>query len=476
MHFHQFPIKTNSSITILNLVIEMADVKILLVEDDDIKAKDIECTLKLYGYEIPHVASSCKDAIEHALKIMPDLILMDIVLKENIDCIESISRIRKLNIPLIYLSTDSKERSAKKSKFTEPFGYMIKPYDSLELKYAIELALYKNKMEKELKESEKSYRELVNKSMVSIYKTNVNGDIIFANKAMADLFNFRSIESLKRKKITQLYENPEDRIKFIQKLHEENSFDHYELNMLSSTGEKINVLLSAQLNDNIIEGMIIDISERKKAEKKIQESLEEKEMLLKEIHHRVKNNLMIISSLLNLESRYIKDKASRNIFKESQNRARAMALIHEKLYQSTDLKRIDFGYYIRSLATELFHTYNTDPSYIKLKINVEDIFLDINTSIPLGLIVNELITNSLKYAFPDGKMGEINVDFHPHYGQYELTVKDNGIGFPGDIDFENTDSLGLQIVNSLTGQIDGKIQLNNSQGTEFKINFKELEI
>jgi len=454
----------------------MADVKILLVEDDDNVARDIESTLKLFGYEIPYVASSCKEVVEKALDIMPDLILMDIVLKEGIDCIESVSKIRKLNIPLIYLSSNFQERSGKKSKFTEPYGYMIKPYDSVELKYAIELSLYKNKMEKELKESEKSYRELVNKSMVAIYKTNLNGDIIFANNAMAELFNFRSVEALKRKKIQQLYENPEDRNKFIQKLQEEGSFNHYELNMVSNSGEKINILLSAQLNDTNIEGMIIDISERKKAEKKIKESLEEKEMLLKEIHHRVKNNLMIISSLLNLESRYIKDKASKEIFKESQNRARAMALIHEKLYQSTDLKRIDFGYYIRSLTTELFHTYNADPSFIKLKINVEDIFLDINTSIPLGLIINELITNSLKYAFPEGRRGEINVDFHPQDDQYELKVKDNGIGFPGDIDFQNTDSLGLQIVNSLTGQIDGEIELNNTHGTEFKINFKELQL
>ena len=246
----------------------MADVKILLVEDDDITARDIESTLKLFGYEIPYVASSCKEVVDKALEIVPDLILMDIVLKEGIDCIESVSKIRKLNIPLIYLSNNSQERSVKKSKFTDPYGYMIKPYDSVELKYAIELSLYKNKMEKELKESEKSYRELVNKSMVAIYKTNLNGDIIFANNAMAELFNFRSVKALKRKKIVQLYENPEDRKKFIQKLEEEGSFNHYELNMVSNNGEKINVLLSAQLNDSNIEGMIIDISERKKAEKK----------------------------------------------------------------------------------------------------------------------------------------------------------------------------------------------------------------
>jgi len=153
-----------------------------------------------------------------------------------------------------------------------------------------------------------------------------------------------------------------------------------------------------------------------------------------------------------------------------------MALIHERLYQSADLKRMDFGDYIRSLSTELLHTYEVDPGLIKLKINVEDIFLDINTTIPLGLIVNELVTNSLKHAFPEGNSGEITVDFHPIDDHYEFTIKDNGVGFPEDLDFQNTDSLGMQIVNSLTDQIDGKIELDNNNGTEFKISFKELKV
>jgi two-component sensor histidine kinase len=190
----------------------------------------------------------------------------------------------------------------------------------------------------------------------------------------------------------------------------------------------------------------------------------------------VKNNLMIISNLLYLQSSYIKDKESQDIFKESQNRARSMALIHERLYHSADLKRMDFGDYIRSLSTELLHTYEVDPGLIKLKINVEDIFLDINTAIPLGLIVNELVTNSLKHAFPEGNSGEINVDFHPIDDYYEFTVKDNGVGFPEDIDYQNTESLGLQIVTSLTDQIDGEITLDRNNGTKFKITFKELEV
>jgi PAS domain S-box-containing protein len=218
-----------------------------------------------------------------------------------------------------------------------------------------------------------------------------------------------------------------------------------------------------------------DITKRVEMEEEIQRSLQEKEMLLKEIHHRVKNNLMIIASLLNLQSRYIKDKKALSIFKESQSRANSMALIHEKLYRSTDLKRINFGEYIKTLSTDLFRTYVGDPSRVRLNIDVEDVMLDINTSIPLGLILNELVSNSLKHAFPDERTGEINVVFTLTNDEYQLKVSDTGIGFPPDLDYRNTDSLGMQLVTSLTRQIDGELELDTTKGTEFSIKFKEKE-
>ncbi|BDZ69212.1 PAS domain S-box protein [Methanobacterium ferruginis] len=232
----------------------------------------------------------------------------------------------------------------------------------------------------------------------------------------------------------------------------------------------------ASENGNIrVYGTFQDITERKIVEKKLKESLEEKEMLLKEIHHRVKNNLMVISSLLNLQSQYIKDKEALDIFKESQNRAKSMALIHERLYRSTDLKKIDFGEYIHTLANDLFHTYVTDPSRIKLNMNLENVMVDINTTVPLGLILNELVTNSMKYAFPEGKEGEIDIEFHKQEDNFILIVSDTGVGFPEGLDFRNTGSLGLQLVNNLVSQIDGEITLDNNQGTEFKITFKDVE-
>ena len=249
----------------------------------------------------------------------------------------------------------------------------------------------------------------------------------------------------------------------------EKGYVQYEIIHQAKDGKKIPVEVNKHLFE--LEGMNVgmaisrDITERKAVEVQLQNDFQEKEMLLKEIHHRVKNNFMIISSLLNLQSQYIEDEKSQELLRESETRVRSMALIHERLYLSTDLKTVDFGNYIRSMTTELFHTYNTEKCHIKLNINVQNSLLNINTAIPLGLIANELITNILKHAFQDRKKGEISVYFNPLDEYYEFIVKDNGIGFPEDIDIYKTNSLGLQIINILTTQINGQIELKNNNGT-----------
>lgn len=198
---------------------------------------------------------------------------------------------------------------------------------------------------------------------------------------------------------------------------------------------------------------------------------------MKEIHHRVKNNLMVIQSLLNLQSRYIKDTEARDIFKDSQNRAKSMAMIHERLYQSSDLKRIEFSDYINTLTTNLFYSYAVDPQRVKMTVNVEEVMLDVNTAIPLGLILTELVSNCFKYAFPHDAAGEVKVDFHSFTDEgakkFRLTVSDNGVGLPADFDPKKSDSLGLMLIYSLSGQIGAEIKLDTTQGTEFEITFEE---
>jgi two-component sensor histidine kinase len=213
-----------------------------------------------------------------------------------------------------------------------------------------------------------------------------------------------------------------------------------------------------------------DITHRKEMEEKLEKTLEEKDMVIKEVYHRVKNNFMVISSLLNLQSSYIKDKYTQEIFKESQYRTKSMALIHEKLYSSADLKNINFTEYMKTLSKDLYNAYTPDKGLVNIVLNVEEVMLDVETSIPLGLILNELLSNLLKHGFPDRKSGEIIVELHIiEDGKLQLSVSDNGIGFPENFNYKNTDSLGMRLVNALTDQIEGEINLECKNGTKFTI-------
>jgi PAS domain S-box-containing protein len=207
--------------------------------------------------------------------------------------------------------------------------------------------------------------------------------------------------------------------------------------------------------------------QRLDAEEKMRAALEEKTVLLKEIHHRVKNNLQIIASLLNLQSRYIKDESILATIRESQNRVKAMALVHEKLYRSEEISHIDLADYIKFLGTGLFQFYDAKSRGIRFTLDIHDIEVDINTAIPLGLIINELISNSLKYAFPAGKDGEVILRMQQDGQKLIATFSDNGIGIPAELDWQNTQSLGLRLVNSLVDQLNGTIELDRSSGTRF---------
>ncbi|MCU0541408.1 MAG: PAS domain S-box protein [Oscillatoriaceae cyanobacterium Prado104] len=222
----------------------------------------------------------------------------------------------------------------------------------------------------------------------------------------------------------------------------------------------------------IIQAVVRDITDRKRDEDRIKASLAEKEVLLKEIHHRVKNNLQVISSLLKLQSRYIQDNRIIEMLKESQNRVSSMALVHEQLYQSKDLSKIDLARYIQNLAHNLFQAYEIDAKGIELQTTIAPRCLNIDTAVPCGLIINELVTNSLKYAFVGQKQGTIKIDFIIEDERVcVLTVSDSGIGFPKDLDYRNARTLGLRLVVSLVKQLRGQIQLLATAGTAFEIIF-----
>jgi PAS domain S-box-containing protein len=222
-----------------------------------------------------------------------------------------------------------------------------------------------------------------------------------------------------------------------------------------------------------VAGVIDDVTERKKALELIKTSLHEKEVLLKEIHHRVKNNMQVITSLLSLQSRAIGDVQARAVFQDSQNRVKSMALIHETLYQSKDLSRINFAEYLQKLVAHVSRSYRLRPDAVRISVQVDDISLPIDTAVPCGLIINELASNSLKYAFPGEKKGEIKITFDRTDTHFVLRVADTGIGLPTDFDPEKGRSLGMKLVRMLTTQLCGEIECRNGVGTTFEIKFPE---
>lgn len=214
----------------------------------------------------------------------------------------------------------------------------------------------------------------------------------------------------------------------------------------------------------------------KKSNEKILRSLNEKEVLLREVHHRVKNNMQIVTSLLNLQSENIEDKKYKDIFIESQNRIYAMALIHEKLYQSVNFREININEYINGIAANVNESYGKK-SNVKFDINIENILLNIDYAVPCGLIINEILTNSFKYAFPDERQGKITIIVKSNdNNRIQIFISDNGIGIPKDLDIRNTKSLGLRLITGLAeSQLHGEIILNRENGAEFQINFRQAK-
>ena len=341
-----------------------------------------------------------------------------------------------------------------------------------------ELAVRKS-AEGALRESEEKYRKLVDYTLVGKY---IHQDRIFmfCNKRFAEIFGYEGSGEIIGRNI-QDFIAPASRDKVAQELgfreSGETEFSHYELQGVRKDGSLIHVeVLGSRIDYQgkpAIQGSILDVTERRKAEDRLQASLREKEILLQEIHHRVKNNMQVISSLLNLQSKHLTDPVAVEMFRECQHRIRTMALVHESLYKSSDLSKIEFGSYLRSLASHLLHFNEVDTRRIRLETALEEVYLDIQTAIPSGLIANELLSNAMKHAFPGKRSGTIELALRPlPEGSYLLSVKDDGIGFPEGIDARKTESLGLQIVSSLIDQVDGRLEILRENGTEFRVVFK----
>ena len=326
----------------------------------------------------------------------------------------------------------------------------------------------------ELKQAKDQLRSTIDAVPGFVSWMSADGRYLGVNKRLADSFNL----------------SPD---KFVGQelgfLNSSSQFTEFMLEFLASYQEAMSRTIENSINGNKKYYLIVaqkyqqgraavsiglDITERKLAEKQIQDSLEEKEVLLKEIHHRVKNNLQIVSSLLDLQSMKIREPQTQQLFRASQSRVKSIALIHEKLYQSENLERVNCYEYLYSLANYLFQTYSINPEKIELQLDVDPISLNLDTAIPCGLIINELVSNAFKHAFPGELKGLVKIRLKSSGQTFVLEVSNNGVICPKPIDIKDKKTLGIQLINALIQQLSGEVEIDRSKGTSFQIKFREI--
>jgi PAS domain S-box-containing protein len=337
----------------------------------------------------------------------------------------------------------------------------------------------RKKAEESLRESEKKFRVLSETSPTAVLL--YQGEkIVYANQATERLFGYDADELLRMNFWDWVHEDFKVAVRErgLKRLNGEPVPTRYESKFVTKEGEERWLAVSAGLVEYRGRpagiASLLDITESKRSEELLRGTLAEKTILLKEVHHRVKNNLQIISALLDLQSESIHDEQSRICFQYSQDRIRSMALVHEHLYRSRDFASIDFADYIENLAAYLFNSYRSDLGRISLKVNADNIVLGIDMSIPCGLIINELISNSLKHAFPDDRQGEVTIELSAGTdGWINLSVADTGVGFPSGIDIANVRTLGLRIVGMLVKQVRGRIEMRNDNGAYCMVRFRD---
>ncbi|MFW9265280.1 histidine kinase dimerization/phosphoacceptor domain -containing protein, partial [Nostoc sp. CALU 546] len=259
--------------------------------------------------------------------------------------------------------------------------------------------------------------------------------------------------------------------------HQCSGFRDWEENQLDLLDQLTVQLAIAIQQSSIFEQAQTELVQRQKAQVKLKNALAEKEVLLKEVHHRVKNNLQIVSSLLQLQSQTLKDPEVIKVLRESQNRIESISLIHKNLYTSANIGQIDVADYIHNLAASLLISYQIWPGRIGLETDIDSVSLNVDQAIACGLVINELISNALKHAFPNQQAGTISIALRNIGNSIEMTIRDNGIGLPDNLDWKNTDSLGLSLVYDLViEQLEGDITLERNHGTGFKIQFTQLTL
>jgi PAS domain S-box-containing protein len=343
-----------------------------------------------------------------------------------------------------------------------------------------------------IRESEEKVRSILESAGEAIYGIDKDGNCTFYNPSCANLTGYTKPDELLGKNMHTLIHHshsdgkpmPREQCKVALAMQEGKGIhiDDEVFWRADGTSFPVEVWSYPQVKEGVVTGMVVtffDITERKKMEAAIKTNLGEKEMLLKEIHHRVKNNMQVISSLLQLQSQSLKDEGTKNLFRESMGRIKSIALVHEQLYRSDNLSQIEYGGYLRKMFGPLFESYKADARRIAMVIEADNVMVTIEKAVPCSLIVNEMMSNSLKYAFPGDKKGEIRINFALDESKenYVLDYSDNGIGLPEGFVPGKTGSLGTTLINGLTKQLKGTLTLvPGGQGVHYVIKFPSQEL
>ena len=460
--------------------------KILLLEDNVYDAELIERELKKANLNfVTERVDSRAELLAKIPVFNPDLIISDFNMPQ-LNALEALELLQAhdYKIPFILVTGSQTEEVAVDCIRKGANDYILK-YSLTRLPSAIENVLKNHEIEKEklnaekrLKHSEERYRFVVENIKEVIFQTNEDGEFTFLNSAWAKITGYTNLESL-QKPLTRFL-HPDDRVKvfnlYQQLWHNETIEKRYEVRFEAKNGQELWFDINPQIlydqDHNIIGtfGSLRDITWQKRSERRLKASLEEKDILLKEVYHRVKNNLQVIASMLSIQNMYLEDEQMKKILEDSQNRIFSIALVHQKLYASNDLSSISMADYFRELVGQIAGLYSDEQ--VDMVLDVENIKLDIDTIMPMGLITNEIITNSFKYAFRgvDNPQIKLNISRNMR-NQIVFKIGDNGRGFQEPPNLDRPQSLGMQLINLLSSQLNATLNLKNRNGVVYTLIF-----
>jgi two-component sensor histidine kinase/response regulator of citrate/malate metabolism len=464
--------------------------RVLIVEDEDLLAEALALKLEFLGYRSIGRTSFAEEAITMAGALQPDLVLMDIFLAGDMDGITAALAIKEgYDIPVVFLSSFSSEELVDRAKLTDPFGYILKPFSERELRIVIDMALYKHHADARLKYSDSFGRAILDSVSAEIAVLDTNGIIIGVNQAWLDFAKESKRASgrfLADTGIGQNYLTVCSSVKIDDESHKiaegihavlDGSMANFNQEYPCDTPtERRWFNVSVTPLGAMRQGVVVshtDITERKRIEIALSETLLEKEALLKEVHHRVKNNLQVIFSLLGLEAGRSTQSATTSVLHDMQSRVRTMGLLHESLYRSSAFSSLDLGTYLKQLSTQVFRMMCLRADLVCLELDLASVTIGMDQATPCGLLVNELISNSLKHGFPDGNGGEVRVQLHLIDGtdQVHLKVSDTGIGLSADFEEKRQHSLGLQLAFDLAKQVGGELLISTVPQLSFELTF-----